>query len=246
MKLFEIADEIYKTEITEEDAFDLLSKHCSEALKTYDKPIVRGMTGLPNNFGLIHGAAGHRESANTTNYYTVILDKILPPEGYPKRGASIICANWENRSHAYGYGHNAFAIFPYDGATIGVCPSYDMWNTRITLGDDEKSINVWNREFIKMGIPPDATFDEIVKRLEMIRTSEDNQNFEHHSWLFDMEPGNIKKEMAEAYSKPFMLATTSKQQVYNDGVQRELWIGGKCVAIHMSTYKTLKKRIADL
>ena len=63
MKLFEIAQ--YKTDVDEEKIWDLLNTHCQDALGKL--PIVRGMNRFEKGYGVVHGEAGHRESANTTS-----------------------------------------------------------------------------------------------------------------------------------------------------------------------------------
>lgn len=237
MKLFEVVGkETYKRDLTEDQAIELALAHCKDALKTLDAPIVRGMTEFKNGYGLIQGEAGARRSAHTTNYYTTILDASLPPE-YPRRSASIICANWKNYSAAEAYAEeDVYIILPYDGVKIGICPEGDLWAVEIKIGKHTETIVSWNEEYEALGIHESATFPEIVQSLT-------NAKAEDPEIAFDVKPGKVKETLIAAYAKPFKLATTATPRKYNDGVYRELWIGGKCVAISEKNFKSFRNKL---
>lgn len=232
-----LEEEKYRTETDAQGAWELLNKHCKDALKDIEQPIVRGMKGFDGGFGVLHGEVGGRKSRNTTNYYTVILDAVLPKE-FPKRSASIICANWANRSHAAAYGGRAFAIIPFDGVKIGVCPSMDMWDTQITIGNKKETIQEWN-DSLRTAIGNDKiSFEEMMQRLEKARADKETWIPE---WLEALKPGTVKQEFIDAYRQPFKIATTQNSKVYNDRKRREVWVGGKCVAINMDIFKAMMK-----
>lgn len=65
-----------------------------------------------------------RESANTVNYYTWIIDNSQRWKEYPKRSKSIICSTDVNMADNFG---DIYRIFPIKDAKIGVCSSDDMW-----------------------------------------------------------------------------------------------------------------------
>lgn len=242
MKLHEIAEKPakYKTKMKKDDAWELLNTHCKDAMKSFHTPIVRGMTPIPGGFGLIHGEAGARKSRHTSNHYTVILDAVLPSD-YPKRSASMICANWDNLDHADGYG-SLYAIFPFDDVKIGVCPDYDIWETEVMLGGVERNIPRWNLNFQDLGVNDTMSFDEMVQHLETLLEENDPAKHKLPDWLVKIK-GNVRKAFAQGYSDPFRLATTAESRIYdNDNEDRhELWIGGKCYAINMKLYTKLQQ-----
>lgn len=239
MKLHEIKQ--YKTDLDAEAAWKLIEKHCKDALKDLDTPIVRGMKAFPSGCGKIDGSAGERKSANTTNYYTTILDHVLGPD-FPRRSKSIICANWENRRTAEGYG-DVHAIFPYDGVKIGVCPEDDMWHTIIEFGPGQrKQIYKLNDEFRFQQLPEDS-FAGIVKGLEKLVDYFHSRN-NQHSW-YGFKPGQVEEQLTKAYKAPFKATTTKNSAVYNDGKWHEVWIGGPCIAINMQLYKKMMKNPPD-
>ena len=227
MKLFEIAQ--YKTDVDEEKIWDLLNTHCQDALGKL--PIVRGMNRFEKGYGVVHGEAGHRESANTTNHYTVILDEVLP-ENFPKRSKSIICSNWENRSHSKNYGF-LYAIVPFDGVSIGICPEGDMFATEIKLSDDANArpIQRWNSFYDDNDIRADS-FPELLKDFKAFLSRRD---------FLDLNPKNIEEKIRTAYTEPFKCTTTADDSYYNDGTRHELWIGGKCVAIDLFLYRKMMR-----
>jgi len=217
----------YKTDLAEEEVWKLLNKHCKDAIGQL--PIVRGMNPFEKGYGLIHGAAGGRVSANTSNHYTVILDALLPKE-YPRRGKSIICANWANRKYAGGYGV-PYAIVPYDGVTIGVCPDRDIFGAEVTLGTQTRPIYRWNYFYGDNDITA-ASFPKLLSDFKALLDRRD---------LWGLEAKTLKETLAKAYSEPFKLATTATSEIYNDGKEHELWIGGKCIAVDMMLYRSVMR-----
>lgn len=70
-----------------------------------------------------------RRSANTTNYYTTLLDNLPSWQKYPKRSKSIICTTDFDRAEGYSYNKNTFYVFPAEGSKVGICPQNDIWKS---------------------------------------------------------------------------------------------------------------------
>ena len=244
MKLFEIKilKEAYKTKFhSDEEVIKYVLAHCKEALNTINKPIVRGMTDDGSYLKLI-GQDGGRQSTNTTNHYTVILDAVLP-EGYPERGKSIICINYDGLRYAENFGETVYAILPEDGVKIGVCPDHDIWNTEIELGRTVKTIEEWNTVFHDAGLSEDYYTDFIhglESAVEAVREMDDED-----SPLYPfVEIEDLDETIREVYTEQFQLASTAKSFEYNDGAEHELWIGGPCVAIRLEDFDEFKELLA--
>lgn len=238
----------YKTKISDEEFLKLLKEKCSDALQNgKDTPIVRGMSGGEEAV-IIQGEAGGRESANTSNYYTIFLDHTLGPKGYPKRSKSIICSNWRNRDYSNSFAENyVFAIIPYNGVKIGVCPDYDMWETEFKHGPDSiigNRIESLNRAFKWAGIPQ-TTFDDAVKAIEKLLENEklpieDNPNDENHIFLAKMfKEGKVREQLEKMYNEDMGFSLHTTKTVYEIDEPREVWIGGKCLAIPLERYQNL-------
>jgi hypothetical protein len=195
------------------------------------------MSAIEGGFGIIHGAAGGRRSANTSNHYTVILDHALSPLGFPKRSASIIAANWENRHRAEHYG-TMYAILPFDGVKIGICPGDDMFETEIRIAGRNQFISDWNNEFDYLDVR-DTSFTTLISDLKELK-EDDSQP----AWLKRIDEDAIEEIIKSAYAKPFKL-TTTKEASYNDGGRHEVWIGGKCIAIDLGLYDQMMDNQRD-
>jgi hypothetical protein len=125
-----ILQENRSKELTEREAGELLNKHCHESIRSYEKGnrIYRGVNVLRNDeYRFIDPKKFKRKSKNTTNHYTELMDHLPSWRQYPKRSQSIICST--SYEYARGFGTNLYAVFPYDGAKIGVCPSQDLWTS---------------------------------------------------------------------------------------------------------------------
>ena len=107
--------------ITREEFIDALYTKCKQALNA--APIYRGNTN-PFDYGFVSPGKYTRKSANTTNWYTFILNNSPSWSQYPKR--SLICSFDKNVAETYG-GGRVYRIFPTDNANIGICPAADIW-----------------------------------------------------------------------------------------------------------------------
>ncbi len=241
MKLKELLNEArHREDISIEKAIELIRANCKDALKNVENPMWRGFRGREDAY-LIQADLGERASKNTSNYYTIILDKFLPKQGYPKRSKSIICGNNKNLDYAEGYGA-VYALFPYDGVPIGICHERDIWETkRFVIGDAPRarSIEDWNSVFERSALSDDTyeNFKEdIIKHMDIHPGSEIEQIFKR--------PENIDMYLEAAYSPGslnFDLTTTAMMDQYEDK-DRECWLGGKCVAIQYGTWKKTSKK----
>ncbi len=69
---------------------------------------------------------GQRVSANTDNYYTLIVDHDPAWSDYPPRSASIICTNRLNIAGGYG---TTYVVLPEGDPLLGICSSVDYWDS---------------------------------------------------------------------------------------------------------------------
>ena len=237
-----LSESQYKVEV--DDVFKVFRNNCQEFLAgTPSHPLVRGMT-LSETPLIIHGEAGSRTSANTENYYTIFLDHTLPPLGYPKRSKSIICGNWDNKGYAESFGDIPFAIIPFDGVKIGVCPGFDMWETRLPAdaainknnGPRSLKIDNLNNAMKRVGVP-ETTFAEIVKYIEGLFDIADKELDSDKRYLIQFfNKGKVKENLEEAYSEKMGFELETPRTINSINRRRELWIGGKCLAIPLAQY----------
>lgn len=233
--------EAFRQTITREDAINFIRRNCRNALKTINEPIVRGMK-YESDFQIITGQDGGRKSANTTNHYTLLLDKWLPSE-YPRRSLSIICAGWPNREYTHGFG-TRHVIIPIDHAKIGVTPKYDLWDTPITIGNETLTIKRWNDEMRNAGVP-DSSYQTIITSLRKIRDSDDFSTLSLALQAMEEYNGgeDFERYLARAYTLPFD-ATTTADPIYNYG-EHEVWIQEKCIAIDYALWSEFKRDLEN-
>lgn len=245
----------YKKKITLEQAEEIIfGPSCSNFMtKSAERPIVRGIKGhFPNTAYVFQGDAGSRESRYTTNHYTIILDSILPEEGYPKRSKSLICATLANVKHAGQYGE-IFAMIPYNDVNIGICPDADIFISMIDLFGITERIDVWNQLFQKSGIS-DESFTIMAGQIAKQLSDSDKKTplqEETAEWMQKNYPNGISSEqiiklLDKAYKEPFELGSSNDPLEFTP-YMHEVWVGGKMVAIGINEYrKMLKKRNVEL
>jgi len=242
----------YRTDISNERAIDLLKDHCSDALKNIDTPLIRGTKTSTEQAYLVHGELGDGRSSawSDSNFYTVILDEVNGPAGYPLRSKSVIMSNWAGFHNIVSYARGkggVYAMFPYDGVKIGVCPSYDMWEgPAFTIGESKRrrTINDWNDWFLYMNLD-ESSYEALVHSIE--DTLEDPERAAKETGkpegFFDelvetFDPGKVDEQLHKAYSasnQEFDLVDT--RTVYDISNERECWTSGKCVAIRLGLTK---------
>jgi len=177
-----------------------------------------------------------RVSANTDNYYTQIIDNILPEwEKFPKRSRSFICTNEHFDAMAMG---RPYRVYPVGDPLIGICPYSDLWISfkHIHLGkfarmfeeiEKELGIVVNDKDlgsiknFIKYA---NENFDKIIKIIKKYvqetypNTIEDKKSFmEVLEWILD------------PISNSFRLARLSQIPALYNGLndhEHEFWFSG--------------------
>lgn len=113
---------------------EIINRDCSDAIAAFrnDHTIWKGIKHLTKDFYKTDPKLVIRKSANTTNFYTMLFDNLSSWQVYPKRSQSLICTTISSRAGAFtGWGDNegsVYLVLPFNGAKIGVCPTYDMWD----------------------------------------------------------------------------------------------------------------------
>lgn len=118
--------------IPESDAKDSIRYNCKKSVQS--TPIYRGVKSFRDVFGF--GNSENQEelrmSANTANYYTLILDNSKKWSKFPKRSKSFVCTTNIKTASFYG---NPYLVIPFDGTPIGICPRGDIWESFDEISD---------------------------------------------------------------------------------------------------------------
>jgi len=250
----------YKNTISEEEAIKLIKTHCKNV--NIKKPLYRGMKRkYGEDFYSIQADKGSRKSQNTSNHYTLIIDHFLNSKygnRVPFRGKSLICTN--DLSYTYNYG-DAFVIFPYDDTEIGKCPHFDIWHTRIALGDIRGTIDDINN-YLNDVVSDPKSYSDIVNAITKFLNDDSNDGAKGwagqiyaafkdtwEEWGDDEEWDEVdKKDVVEGvleqaydpeHSLEFEFGTYKELEIDELDTEHEFWFGGKCVAIEITEFKMM-------
>lgn len=237
---------------TLDQAVELAKEHATAALSNIEAPIWRGASEGVASY-LIDPSGSSRASAHTENYYTVILDEVLPA-AFPRRSKSIICSNNAGKHYAASYasGGALYAIFPYDATKIGLVAGDDMWRTRINItpfGSETDGTNYriedWNRRYAEADIS-DYSYDSIVDGIEATITDPSDKMYREFVKIFDA--GHVDHQLRAAYGKRAvkdgsLSAATGATFDYFDPADREVWVGGPAIAVRENMLRTFMEKL---
>ena len=87
--------------------------------------IYRGMNNI-STYLIVDPKNFERVSANTSNYYTTLMDNFSEWNAYPKRAKSLICST--DSETAEQYGGFVYYVFPLElNSKFGKCSKSDIW-----------------------------------------------------------------------------------------------------------------------
>jgi hypothetical protein len=156
----------YKKNLNDEQLQKLFATEFSNSLRM-DKKIFRGANTAYKQV-LVRPSTRTRQSANTANTYTALLDLLPSWEKMPKRSRSLITTTSEYMASSYG--DEVYRVYPRNGAKIGICSQQDFWesfpNVREVLDIhtmEDFAIDVKNfiEDLLDTGIPNDVTSERM-------------------------------------------------------------------------------------
>lgn len=237
-----------------EKAVELLNTHCKDALWMLknDSPIWRAQY---DPFGKMLGNDGvsvidpsktQRKSENTSNYYTLILDNHPEMVDFPKRSRSLIASATDSYPRTMIDDDDPWAVIPYDGVKIGVCPHEDIWLTPVSIfGHTSPELAYWNGIFAELF--KDRSWKDFTDYAAKLKFSVGLNNgrgsavYENFCAAFRVDPDSrVAKSAAQDFigfifkayglsKTKLKLATTATLAQIAKNRSREVWIGGPCV-----------------
>ena len=251
MKINEIISEAevkpYEKEVINTDKVEtLLRQFCPVVDELIREPIWRGFKNHNEAVLKINPATGIRQSQNTSNYYTELMDNSPYFSGWPKRSRSIICSTEFGRASNYAYGapYSAatYAVFPARGVKVAVCPDRDIWKTRIDLpfvysGLDFPELN----EFLEdLGLSQD--YNSMVKEVQSDFFARELNYLIKDNKIKPIEPKDFLPEIEEAMAPQNTGFQLYDLEEFAGGGMRdkELWIGGPCIIVRSDLLETLR------
>jgi hypothetical protein len=158
--------------ISEKEMKSLLKTDFNQIATVYENSkyrIYRGVWSMKNYLYIDPAKNKERESQNTFNYYTWIINNHPVWKNYPRR--EVICTS--NIDTAIKYGHNVYVVYPQNGAKIGICPESDIW---ISFGNTiPYDLNQFNERLCDFFIKKQPkTLEGFKKALSKIETQEND------------------------------------------------------------------------
>ena len=228
---------------TQEQAIDFVAKNCQDAVKAWFKGyrIYRGVQNSYGKYGYIKPTT-ERYSANTLNFYTLIINNHPIWKQYPKR--QIIASTDQGDAMGYGY---LYLVLPVNGAKIGICRNPDMWDSLTYKGRWADNINdqlyemleFYFNEILEELMPSkiDTAFNTFKKITSEI-TQDSKFTWHKNNIIYDNFFGsnykNLYDFMAQEVFSPiknkFRLQTIKNFSIFE---QSEVWTDTACALISM-------------
>jgi hypothetical protein len=228
--------------ITEDQAVDGIRKDCKMMLAAIKKKtgLFRGVYAESNQFLKVQPSKFNRESANTSNLYTLVIDNHPKWKKYPKRGKSIICTTHDGNASAYG---DVFYVFPKDGSSYGICPNSDMWISFYKSGIDELDYD-FNHAVLnfakKLGVDTKPLYGTNYRDLVMMLTEMDKEimvqdvivkyNLKFAKSKYDNDMLKLLQEILDPVRNGFKVINNPNQLPPRDG-GLEIWTSGDCYMV---------------
>ena len=233
-----------------EKAMTLLNAHCTEALAMLETPIWRSMKDHQEPLVFIDTTNSERKSQNTSNHYTLLLDNSPYYKLWPKRSKSLI-ATTDDR-YARGFVGTMYALFPFNGTRIGVCPVRDIWEVMATLPEFQTNIHTtfegiadMCRNYLYL---PDTSYAEFVAAVKLPRVEEELRYLSNGKVGSEDFIDVLNRGMAP--DRTGMQIKTIKSFASKHPMDNEVWFSGKCIAIEKSLWERFcnakfRKDVAD-
>jgi hypothetical protein len=121
-----ILNESWRTPIRSNKELEkLVSENCKGFLEKGLPKIYRGDSDI-GKYKLVDPKSINRRSANTSNYYTLLMDNLEVWKEFPKRSKSLICSTDTYIAETFG---EINVVIPFDGCRIAFCPYGDLWDS---------------------------------------------------------------------------------------------------------------------
>ena len=223
--------------------------------------LYRGVTGFYDNYAIVDPTLKKRKSANTHNYYTLMMDNLPSWQGWPKRSRSLICSTSKKKTMAYseydfdngGSYLSIYQVLPFNGAKLAVCPRDDIWTSFAKVFGYNMGGKI-NGTLV--GPLTSARVPATGYRSMMQGIFENREKImEFESFVgYDLLPTKCRpfwEEVARTKSIPemisvfneklspeynnFHLLTSNNQTMLADVYSREVWTDSKCYLINVNS-----------
>jgi hypothetical protein len=225
-----------------------LKANCKDSLKPEKEVEIWRGTKKSSKSGIYHPGSGERTSANTQNFYTLLIDSNPLNKDYPKRSKSFICSTRRGGAESYAYSDGGlFRIFPFDSTKIGAVNKEDFWNLRPKLDIESHWANAhieslnsfWERIYRSFEIDAKSSMDEVISALKKAPI----ETYRTISISYQDEVDAFIESIPKAYSLKELGCDvgTVSQLNFHDEIKGELWFSEKCIMVNMKDFSTIKE-----
>src|SRR5882762_7031765 len=120
-------------ELNRSQPLDDLTPYLSQIIASVKNPhttIYRGLNGHEENILYVDPTNYTRRSANTDNYYTLLMDNLPSWSKFPKRSKSLICTTDSDNADTYGQVKGSvYVVLPLGNPIIACCDGEDLWDS---------------------------------------------------------------------------------------------------------------------
>lgn len=256
-------------ELTESKYVSLEEESLDEIIEKFRKPleitiygrnkIYRGMRDIGSK-GIINGDMIQRKSANTTNYYTLIMGILPSWRNWPQRDNSLICSSSRSQASAYGRisGREMYVIIPLENQPVAVSPYNDFWTSFVLdrfIPNMSNSLPYFNSEFealgddLGIGDPPSNSKEEMKKYLELMQDKIDDTDTMNDSLFHFFKKNGVLKGLDKAFDpseNDFILCPSYEKYVTGEvHLNNEVFLTGKCLALQEFVYVAIEQKLKE-
>lgn len=214
----------------------LMEKNCKKILKHYKKGTTvisrKNFNFRKNNAMITDPTKGRpRKSVNTYNWYTMLIDELMPEwSKYPKRSKSIIARVVPIRSFKDGYTpelSDEFIVMPYDKCELGMCPQSDIWISFKGADYVDMVVDLVASIFTTMGENPREIEDDPKKFKELTKSIYPETNHAAESFFdkYDKWSSNDLYELLINYFQPNGFKHLNMNNLNSLEKFKEVWVG---------------------
>lgn len=251
---YQILTEGRGKQIDEEIAVSFIKAHCKKALKVFldtDKVLYRGI-GYEGDYYHVDPKTGTRESANTSNEYTMIMDNDPRWRSYPKRSKSLVCTTDTRKTNSYGH---TYMVFAKDGSRYGVCRTDDLWQSfklfkSMSMGTVNHTLRDLEDEFSDRNIIGAHTYEQLMDGIAELSDNLDDVVKTHTDPNYGVISNLMDNDLFRMWYKtkhvPFIdwfmslydpkdndfYVTEDVNKIFTTGVKsKEIWTDGESVLV---------------
>lgn len=224
-----------KQSLQVDEFVEKLKTNYSTALQKYKKGIAiyRGSpTHNTNDILLINPRTSERKSANTKNYYTLIMSSSPKWSKYPPRNLSLICST--NYQFASDYGM-PLVVLPENNARIGICSEEDLWASSYNGVELENFPHIISKIFrYYLNEEFDSSIEDLKRGCKLLDVvaEKDKSVYKNIKSTLDIDySGNMLKDLYDFLTPEHFEFSLDSISTLDEIYNCEVWTDANCLLV---------------